>query len=185
MDLMAPYGESTGHGILTKAERSVVEKPTLNLGCGPDNWGDIKVDIAFRTRTCLPSLPDVIADGQQVPFGDCSFSFCRCWHVIEHVDGPRQVINEIRRVADHASIRFPTDNGVTSRFLIGLVTLDLHSITHSIRTWRTGAHKWVIIPQHGTKHYQDMLSFLHSGRKARFFRWIRPILMPWEWEINI
>ncbi len=182
---MAPYGESTGHGILTKAERSVVEKPTLNLGCGPDNWGDIKVDIAFRTQTGLPSLPDVIADAQQLPFRDCSFSFCRCWHVIEHVDGPRQVINEIRRVADHASIRFPTDNGVTSRFLIGLVTLDLHSITHSIRTWRTGAHKWVIIPQHGTKHYQDMLSFLHSGRKARFFRWIRPILMPWEWEINI
>ena len=148
-DLMAPYRESIGFGILTKAKRSVVEKPTLNLCRGPDNWGDIKVDIAFRTQTGLSSLPDVIADAQQLPFRGYSFSFCRCRHVIEHVDDPRQVINEIQRVADYESIRFPTDNGVTSRFLIGLSRLNLRDMLQGVRTWRKGAHKWVIIPEDG------------------------------------
>ena len=69
--------------------------------------------------------------------------------MIEHVDDPRQVINEIRRVADHASIRFPRDNGVTSRFLIGLCRLNLRDMLQGVRTRRKGAHKWVIIPEDG------------------------------------
>ena len=148
---------------------------TLNLGCANDPWGDVKVDIAFRTQTGAPSYPDVIADAHNLPFRDASFEFTRCWHVLEHLKNPHQALREIRRVSDHGDIRFPFDDGFKREAIWGISILQPKIFLGAIKTRIVGAHVWKIHPDslaHGCKvslnHH--VLFAPISGRKARYFR---------------
>jgi len=40
----------------------------------------------------------LVGDGQGLPFGDASFDFVAAFHSLEHVDDPRTVLSEVRRV---------------------------------------------------------------------------------------
>lgn len=40
----------------------------------------------------------LIGDGQRLPFGDAAFDFVAAFHSLEHVDDPRVVLSEVRRV---------------------------------------------------------------------------------------
>lgn len=44
------------------------------------------------------TLPIVNGAGEHLPFGDASFDIVVCWDVIEHVQDPRAMLNEIHRV---------------------------------------------------------------------------------------
>ena len=64
----------------------------LEVGCSLSTTGDVNVDIDRS------SLADVICDAQHLPFKDNSFKIVKASHIIEHVDDPEQMLDELVRV---------------------------------------------------------------------------------------
>ncbi len=176
-------------------EGESVTKPTLNVGCGPDEWGDVRLDVDFRTQTGVKSQLNIMADAHYLPFIDKAFNYVRCWHVLEHIAFPSLAISEIRRVGDSANIRFPVDDGFKRELFRNLLALSsygqwrvaLQGIRLAIRTRELGAHLWIIRPVGVEAHVNsyDLFPFLVSGRKARFFKRIRLPKVRHEWEIAL
>jgi SAM-dependent methyltransferase len=82
-------------------------KPTLNLGCGPDNWGDYRIDVdSWNGNTNY--ILDFDEVNLHLPFEDKFFSECRCFHVLEHLNHPAEVLKEALRVSDVVHCKFPT-----------------------------------------------------------------------------
>ncbi len=171
---------------------------TLNLGCGSDTWGDARLDISLRTQTGRPTTPNIIGDATRLPFADKSFSEVRCYHVLEHIIDWCACLREIGRVSSgKVTLRFPVDDGYKRHMLASLVSLDVGGIRESYLTRKNRAHKWIMSPvplrkelekmgfavEHRKNHLQ-LLPFLGSGRKSRFFK---PILSKFnlalEWDI--
>ena len=48
-------------------------------------------------------------DGYNIPYSDGSFDLAYCSHVIEHVEHPRLLLRELRRVAGHQVFEIPID----------------------------------------------------------------------------
>jgi hypothetical protein len=170
-----------------------LNRPTLNVGCGPDGWGDVRLDVDFHTQTGVKSLLNIRADAHYLPFVDKAFSHVRCWHVLEHIPLPSIAVSEIKRVGESGNIRFPVDDGFKREILRNLVALPnyrqwraaLQGIHLAIRTRKLGAHLWIIRPvgaQAWVNSY-ELFPFLLSGRKARFFRRLRLPKVRHEWEI--
>ncbi len=146
---------------------------SLNLGCGPDDWGDIRVDFDFATQTGVPSKLNLRADAHALPFRDKAFASCRCWHVLEHVDDPKQVVREIRRVSRSADIRCPVDEGYWMQIMIGMINLQWPVFINAYRTARHRYHRWIIRPPKGSyvsDRYIVYPRMFVSGRKARLLR---------------
>jgi hypothetical protein len=172
-----------------------MSKPTLNVGCGPDFWGDVRLDVDFYTQTGVKSKLNIRADAHYLPFVDKAFSHVRCWHVLEHIAFPALAVSEIRRVGESGNIRFPVDDGFKRELLRNLVALSSHDqwsvalqgMRLAIRTRKLGAHLWIIRPvgvQAKVNSY-DLLPFLLSGRKSRLFRRIPLPKIRHEWEIAL
>lgn len=159
----------------------------LNLGCGQDDWGDIRVDLDFATQTGVPSNLNLRADAHALPFRDKAFARCRCWHVLEHAQNPVQVLNEIRRVSSSADVRFPVDEGYKMQMLIGIVSLEWQIFKTAYLTFRRRAHKWIIKPfgpYRLSERYLVYPSWAIKGRKSRFLRGlVRRYYFEWKVEL--
>lgn len=57
-------------------------------------------------------------DGYTLPFADKQFDLAICSHVIEHVEYPRMLLNEIKRISHHQILEVPIDFsfGVDKKF---------------------------------------------------------------------
>jgi SAM-dependent methyltransferase len=65
---------------------------------------------AIRGRG-LRSLDDCRAfDGEQIPYGDGAFDLAILSHVVEHVEYPRKLIYEAKRVAKHVFVEVPLEH---------------------------------------------------------------------------
>lgn len=72
-----------------------MSKPRLNLGCGNDKRGEIRMDYnASKTGV------NIIGDAHHLPFRDKSISKTFCNHVLEHVLSPFKALSEMKRVTD-------------------------------------------------------------------------------------
>lgn len=69
------------------------------MGCGDELRGTINVDI--KKPPFKPWKPFILANGQNLPFQNDIFSETLCHHVIEHVDDPFKLIDELLRVTKH------------------------------------------------------------------------------------
>jgi len=56
---------------------------SLNVGCGSDPWGDLRVNVAFRFIT-MYFKPTILAAAHYLPFKDGSF-VVKASHVFEHL----------------------------------------------------------------------------------------------------
>jgi SAM-dependent methyltransferase len=172
-------------------KKSLVDGWTLNLGCGPDGWGEVRVDVDTRTQTGVESKLNVRADAHNLPFRDAAFSYCRCWHVLEHVESPARVLSELRRTCREASLRFPVDEGYYMQMIIGAIGFDWPLFINAYRTMKRRAHKWIIRwPKAKLSdrfiEYPRWIQALRFGRKARFLRrFSRPFRYYYEMEISI
>ncbi len=158
----------------------------LNLGCGPDLWGDIRVDTDFKTQTGVTSHPNLIADGHHLPFKDSSLNEIRCWHTLEHLRRPDLVVREMMRVCKNTiHLKFPTNDGYSLLLLRAFLSGDRKAMRGPYLTWKRHAHLWVLNDRfimnltvgwqiNSICHYERLL----FGRKGRLFP-----LIPWEWEI--
>jgi SAM-dependent methyltransferase len=98
--------------------------PTLNIGCGPDRTGSVRVDLstwsAFNEE---PSAANVVADAENLPFRDTVFNDVLCANVLEHLDNPKQAIAEARRVGGRCRFIYPHDRW-------GLIVEVLSTVSH-------------------------------------------------------
>ena len=65
----------------------------LNVGCGADSRGDVRVDI-HKTEAA-----NILADAQFLPFRSKSFDHVFCLSVLEHIHSWSQALQEILRVS--------------------------------------------------------------------------------------
>lgn len=52
--------------------------------------------------------PMVIADGYHLPFGDKTFDYVICSHILEHMDDPKRFVDEVVRVGKRGYIEVPS-----------------------------------------------------------------------------
>jgi hypothetical protein len=64
-----------------------MEMRTLNVGCGSDPWGAVRVDVAFSFIT-HHFRPTVLADASHLPFKDGVFEVVKASHLLEHLRNP-------------------------------------------------------------------------------------------------
>lgn len=118
----------------------------LNIGCGLDLWGDVRLDVAFKFLNCN-LRPDFIGDAQNLPFRDSSFSEVKASHVLEHLPLWRQALSEWSRVCSKLLIiRFPVDDGFKRPVILGFLNLDHTGIREAIMCRRLRSHRWIIDP---------------------------------------
>ena len=78
-------------------------KPTLNLGCGNDKRGTVRIDM-----NSAQSARNIIADAHFIPLRDKTISKTLCKSVLEHVETPIKVILEMKRItADEIILVIP------------------------------------------------------------------------------
>ena len=66
--------------------------------------------IAQTKKRDLKSLQDIrLFDGYKIPYEDNAFDLVICSHVIEHVEFPRMLLREIKRVSKHQVFEIPID----------------------------------------------------------------------------
>lgn len=80
----------------------------LNVGCGKDYEGDVRIDINFKTNV------NVIADAHNLPFRRV-FYRVKCLNVLEHLYNPFKVIQEIKKVMKKGIIIFSVPNIIEIR----------------------------------------------------------------------
>lgn len=130
-----------------------MSKPRLNLGCGHDKRGEIRMDYK-ASKTAI----NVIGDAHHLPFRDKSISKTLCNCVLEHVLSPFKVLREMKRVTD------------------GSIIIMVPNLTHIGRIIRT-----IINPRyqidHETTHFQgwdskELRHLVHFvGMKIKSVRW--------------
>ena len=102
----------------------------LDVGCGDNPHPD--ADILCDLHVGKPKdRAFVVSDASHLPFRDKTFSRVNCVVVMEHVENPRLLLSELRRVAEHGYVETP------SRFLENVLV-----------GWKD--HKWVIV-RHGNR----------------------------------
>jgi len=155
---------------------------TLNIGCGRDLWGDVRLDIR---KECKPTL---VADAQYLPFIDSSFKVSKIWHVLEHVDHPYKALHECLRVTTESSrLAFPDERDMRPK-----VACFFLSLPFSIRwfSWyakfrQNMEHKWTIKGERITDFLRlqgwkctmtldstALISILESGRTPKRLKWL-------------
>jgi len=91
-------------------ERLRLGNSVIELGCGLSpfllrSMANVKVGLDFSPRTCehaakiYPSVVYVVGDALRTPFPDRSFDTVVAGELIEHVDDPQALIQEMKRIA--------------------------------------------------------------------------------------
>ena len=88
--------------------------PVLDIGSGGNPYpnSDVLIDqySTAKDRNFDPFIIDrlaVLGDGTKLPFKDNSFQFVILSHVLEHVENPEQLLNEIMRVGKSGYVEVP------------------------------------------------------------------------------
>ncbi len=165
------------------------------------------MDVGYETQTHFESTLNVRADAHNLPFRDRVFSFGRCWHVLEHLDNPAQVLLELGRTCERFDVRFPVDEGYYMQMIIGFLNLDLQMFLGAYRTLRGRFHLWRISPSFVKRSLNGQAKYclsaaaisnrfigypgpriLLSGRKSRLFtRFFKIPLRKYyyEWKVEV
>jgi hypothetical protein len=118
---------------------------SLNVGCGSDPWGDVRVDITF-SFIFARFKPTVLADACYLPFKDGSFKVVKASHILEHLRDPFKALDEITRVATkNIILKFPTERDVLPWFISNILPIPSFSaLKWTYLTRKKRLHLWVI-----------------------------------------
>jgi len=153
----------------------------LNIGCGRDRWGDIRLDVGFSYRGNGIS-PNFIGDAQNLPFRNSVFSEVKASHIIEEIPFWRQALDEWMRVCNNLLIiKFPLDDGFKRMVISCCLNLDLNGIRDAIKCRKLKCHYWIINPKvisgilqekgfKVTVRVNEHPLFMLYGRKGRLLR---------------
>jgi len=148
----------------------------LNVGCGTDSYGDVRIDIAiqrkyFETKNKL----NLIADAHNLPLRKKVFSESRCFHVLEHLKNPNKAINEINMVTNGiVTLRFPVWHGYS--FLIEALFLIRVLFYGSLKTKKRVIKKILC----WKKRYSEHIYYLRPKK----YKINRKYFIPREYEVK-
>jgi len=129
----------------------------LNVGCGSDFWGDIRLDVTF-SHPFIKIVANILGDAQCLPFRDKVFQETRCFHVLEHIEDPLKAFRELRRVT-YGSIQIRVPINHLFSFLIEAVWLILTIILTPLYIMKnedlTALKKWLRYCSHWKERYSD------------------------------
>ncbi len=167
---------------------------SLNVGCGADPWGDVRVDVTFSFLT-MSCKPTVLADAHFLPFKDGSFKSVKASHVLEHLKSPSKAIDEILRVSTcDVILSFPTEWDVLPLF----IAPHRLSFKWAYQTRKNRLHLWIIKPEAVVSYLRvkgwdctlekvypfSIFHFFEGGRKAKYFKWLtKHFRIPFEYSI--
>ena len=123
----------------------------LNVGCGRDTFGDIRMDL-FRTEAT-----NILGDAIHLPFRDATFSDVYEKNLLEHMPNPATHLEDVRRVLGAGgTLHLVTDNAACLKYY----TLGTH-------TGRYNKHggKDVHYALFTREHIQNLMSF--AGFKVK------------------
>lgn len=171
---------------------------SLNVGCGLDSWGDVRVDVAFVFVT-WHLRPTVLAHACYLPFRDGSFEMVKSSHMLEHLENPVAALDEIIRVSSKKIfLRFPTQYDVLPWLVSSILPIpNFSTLRLACITRKKSLHKWIINPRIIVEHLRrnsweascemttvSLFAALEHGRKAKYFRWItKHFRIPFEYVI--
>lgn len=173
----------------------------LNIGCGSDSWGDIRLDIV-REYFFLEGESQVnfVGDARFLPFKDKSFDEVLVRHVLEHILDWEKALAECCRVAKKLFIIVPENSSIPKSGWFVLFTNPFISLLHRHKRKcfslllklpkRARQHIWqfdveilkLMLHKQGFEQIHiklggKWLGFLPLGEKARYFGF------PIEWTI--
>jgi len=97
-------------------EKYLVEKKAvvLDIGCGrkpyqPFFLGKTALYIGIDIKP--GEFVDILGDGKNLPFKESCFSACLCLQVLEHLDEPKTVIEEVFRVLKSGGLLYLSTHG--------------------------------------------------------------------------
>lgn len=109
--------------IVNELQAEAVNGFILDLGGGPASFFasqfpephkvvlvEIEKEEAKIAKQNLPNLHVVVADGEQLPFAEATFALTVCNSVIEHVQHPDLLAQEIRRTSRNYFVQTPNGN---------------------------------------------------------------------------
>jgi hypothetical protein len=171
---------------------------SLNVGCGLDPWGDVRVDIAFEFAT-WHLRPTIIADARYLPFKDYSFEVIKASHVLEHIQNPFKALDELLRISKMTIIlSFPTKYDVLPWFISNIFPIpNFSAFQLPCLTRKKRLHLWIINPLIVIDYLRkknwkasceretvSLFAMLEAGRKAKYFRWLtKRTRIPFEYVI--
>lgn len=131
--------------------------------------------INLRAERYNINLPIVTAAGENLPFRDAQFDLVVCWDVLEHVQNPTAVLNEISRTLAPGGQLLLT--AINRRAWI-----DPHYHIPSLNWWPRHLAEWYInhrgrskatsqfrdMQRLSTMHYYDYSQFIKIARSAGF-----------------
>jgi len=84
----------------------------IGSGSNPSIRSDVLLDRSIepfqRAGQLVKDRPTVIADAQLLPFQNNSFDYILSIHILEHLDDPARLLEEIQRVAKRGYIETPS-----------------------------------------------------------------------------
>lgn len=118
----------------------------LNVGCGSDCWGDVRLDIA-KTFHGKKTCANIYGDAQNLPFRDRRFAKLQAHHIIEHLPNWKKAILEWCRVTKgNLEIEWPLDPGFVNRQIyFEIVNLAFKKLL--ILPQRRREHLWKFNPE--------------------------------------
>lgn len=167
----------------------------LNVGCGSDTWGDIRLDVSkHHWMTMGKSSVNLIADAQCLPFKDKCFDELRAHQVLEHIRNWKKALRECCRVAKKISITVPVDSYMPRsyiRWFLNTLTNPKYMLKLALARprcilklkQRAEEHLWqfnievltFMIRKHGFHNvhvniiYNPIFGFFAHRRKCRYF----------------
>lgn len=119
----------------------------LNIGCGADEWGDVRLDVtrapAYHHRSGGPPTVNIIADAQHLPFKEDSFDELRIHEVLEHLPNWRRAVSECIRVTEKISITVPIQSYLPKHYLTSIYAPTINNFKLILNLpKRTKEHLW-------------------------------------------
>lgn len=158
----------------------------LDIGCGEQKRGDIGVDLKSTSQV------DVVADAHNLPFQSQIFGRCYAFALLEHVDNPLIVLEEIRRVLKvegELEILVPTDSRLRSDYVVLILSLHFRHLLQEYKAMKSGQHKWQyseeflarilnIVGFQVNKMYRPALPLINGRRVGRVCQKLRLLRFP-------
>lgn len=157
-------------------------KKVLDIGCGGQPYASffpnrITVDIAKHRN------PDILADAQSLPLKEASYEFVLCTEMLEHVEDPQKVINEIYRVLKEGGVCI-----LTTRFVYPLhdIPHDYHRFTKYTlqKMFQTFAYYEVEAETESFSAIAALLQRLVFQSKLRLNKPVKLLLLTFAWILD-
>ena len=134
---------------------------TINLGCGEQENGDVRVDFV-KTKTTT----HVLDLNKKLPFKDGEFDYVYCNSVLEHIGNVKDFIKESMRVLkDGGEYYFRTDNAS----YIGFMMQNHQSYIENEEWSKDDKHFYLFKPEHMTNLFGEYIWITYTCPSKKLF----------------